>query len=264
MTGLLTPGDIRFFLRIVRRAGDMALKMQRRGIDVSVKSDSTLVTAADGAVQNYLLGKISRRFPRAGLVYEEEFDRSAPVLDDERMTVVIDPVDGTAVYSMLLPTWCVSVGILQGYRFRYGFVYSPASGLFFHNDDSNAYLNGHVIRCTDEMEITSETGIFISAEVGSVVKGDFPGKVRNLGSTALHAVMVADNARNRLLSYSGASYLWDWAGAIPVVEKAGGRVSYLSGNEFDVKAIVENRYRLPESAVAYSERDFSRVRRFFF
>ena len=92
---------------------------------------------------------------------------------------------------------------------------------------------------------------------------DFPGKIRNLGSTALHACLTADSARNRTLAFIGKSNLWDWAGAVPIVQKAGCQVRYISGEEIDYRAVINNKFRLLDFIVVYNSKDFKFIRDVF-
>lgn len=212
----------------------------------------SIVTEADYWVQNFLVDRISKQFPEFNFIYEENFDRDVASMDAEKVNVIIDPIDGTAMFSMGLPIWCVSLGFFKGYEPMQGFVYAPGSRIFLYNDEKEAYLNNSPVRVLPEMTMDSESNIFHSSEIKGKLKINFPGKVRNLGSTALHAALVADNARNRVLAFTGKSYIWDWAGAIPIIRKAGGAVRYLNGREIDFKKVVENRYAMEDFVVASS------------
>ncbi len=236
--------------------------MQRGKLDVTRKEDSSIVTQADIWVQNYLTEKISERFSNFQFISEEETHRITDFSGD-KISVIIDPIDGTAMFSMHLPIWCISVGIFKGYTPLYGFVFSPGSDLLFYNDDENSYLNGKKLVSDPDIVIEKETNIFYSSEIKDIKITDFPGKVRNLGSTALHACLTADNSRNRLLAFIGKSYLWDWAGAIPVFLKAGVNLKYLNGRDLDFKAIIENKFELEDYAVAYNSRDFEIIKNIF-
>ena len=236
--------------------------MQRGKLDVTRKEDSSIVTQADIWVQNYLTEKLTERFRSFQFISEEETDRITDFSGD-KISVIIDPIDGTAMFSMHLPIWCISVGIFKGYTPQYGFVFSPGSDLLFYNDDQHSYLNGKKLISDPAIEIEKETNIFYSSEIKDVSITDFPGKVRNLGSTALHACLTADNSRNRLLAFIGKSYLWDWAGAIPILLKAGVNLKYLSCKDLDYKAIVDNRFELEDYAVAYSAGDFEVIKNIF-
>ena len=83
-----------------------------------------------------------------------------------------------------------------------------------------------------------------------------------MGSTAFQACLLADNVRNRSIAFIGKSYLWDWAGAIPIVFKAGGGVKYISGKEIDFHEIVNNGYKMSDYTVAFAGSTFDIVTNF--
>jgi len=262
---ILNQDDIGFLKKLIKHAGLRALEFQQKGmdLDISRKEDSSIVTEADLWVQNYLVENIAKKYPTFNFIYEENFDRSSVTADENGVNVIIDPIDGTAMFSMGLPIWCISIGIFDGYKPVYGFVYSPASDLFFYNDNDSSYLNEKPVATDPEMKLDSESNIFHSSELKGKIDINFQGKARNLGSTALHAALVTDNVRNRVLAFAGQSYLWDWAGAIPVIEKAGGIVRYIDGSEIDYREIIENRYAMKNFIVATSRKDFSLMREIF-
>ena len=260
---ILSSRDIRFLVSIVRKAGKKAQAIQKKGFEITRKKDTSIVTRADTEVQDFLIRRISSRFPGINLIHEENFDRSVTNIEKDTLSAIIDPVDGTAMFSMYLPFWCVSVGIFRGFEPVYGFVYSPGCDMLFHCDDTSSYCNGRILTVDRELTVDAETNIFYASEVPRLYTLSSPGKIRNLGSTALHACLISDNRRNRALTFIGSGYLWDWAGAIPVIKKAGGNVRYLSGEEVDISEVVTNRYRFPQTMVAYSPDDFELVKSLF-
>ena len=135
--------------------------------------------------------------------------------------------------------------------------------MFFCNDDKHAYLNGEIVSVDKKMIVDTETNLFYSTEVRNIRSLRFPGKVRNLGSTALHACLTVDNIRNRVIGFIGKAFLWDWAGAVPIIQKAGGNVKYLSGENIDFKKVAENNYRFSDYVLAYNCLEFSIIRDFF-
>lgn len=257
----LSVDDINFFIGIVKSAGDTAFGFQKSDMDIYRKEDHSIVTEADLQSQKFLIQQIESRFTGFNFICEENLSETA-TLSDNKINVIIDPIDGTAMFSMHLPFWCVSVGIFAGTTPSYGFVYSPGCDLFFHTDNNNSYLNGRKVEVDHRAPIEKETNVFYSSEIKGV-KINFPGKARNLGSTALHACLTTDNKRNRLLAFIGKSFLWDWAGAIPVVEKAGGKLRYLDGREIDYRKIALNGFELEDYAVAFNCEDFEIIKKIF-
>jgi len=259
---IFSESDFVFFIDLIKKAGEKALLLQKTGLDVQRKEDSTIVTDADFLIQALLISEISAQYPDFIFVHEENFNTDERLITDETITVIIDPIDGTAMFSMHLPIWCISIGIFKGFEPLYGFVYSPGSDMLFHTDNENSYLNNNRLIVDKNIPLDSETNIFCSSEMDfSRIK--FPGKIRNLGSTALHACLTADNKRNRLLAFTGKSFLWDWAGAIPVSRKAGGNIKYLNGADIDIKGIIDNGYALEDYAVIYNSDDFELIKGIF-
>ncbi len=258
-----TTDDFNFFTSLIREAGDAARRIQNSFIEVSRKSDATIVTQADLMVQEALVRGISSRYDGLHYIHEENNPGNAPEVDDDTVSVIIDPIDGTAMYSMYLPEWCVSVGIFRGFRPVFGFVYSPGFNMFFHNDGVHAYLNGRMVRAEKNIAVDSETNIFCASEAQNEYCFEFRGKIRNLGSTALHACLAADSARNRTLAFIGRSNLWDWAGAIPIILNAGVSLRYINGDEIDFRTVMRNNFRFPDYVLAYNAEHFESVRKLF-
>lgn len=263
MGNILSVGDIDYIKNAVLEAGDIAGRIQKGKLNIQRKGDRSIVTEADHIVQSYLIEKIGSRIRNMTFIHEENFDKETNSANEKGFNCIIDPIDGTAMFSMYLPIWCVSVGIMEGYRPIYGFVYSPGSSMLFHNDDKNSYLNDDIVKVNRDMTIDCETNIFYSTEIYGKFHIDFKGKVRNIGSTALHACLTVDNKRNRVLAFMGKSYIWDWAGAIPIIRKAGGNIKYINGEELDIKQIIENRYELKDFAIVYNSDDFSSIKNIF-
>ena len=235
--------------------------MQQRGFSLSRKKDLSIVTDADILIQEYLYRKISARFKDAVVICEEGFEPDINLMDEKKMSVIIDPIDGTAMLTMGLPFWCVSLGIFDGFKPVYGFIYSPACGLFFSNDDGNAFCNGTVIKTDKSLAPESETNVFFASEFIKDYDLAVVGKIRNLGSTALHAALVAYNTKSRGIAFVGGGNLWDWAGALPILQRAGADVKYMSGKDIDFSAIAANGYRFLEVMLAYSSENFEQARK---
>ena len=255
--------DFTFFKKIILSAGKLALNYQKKGLEINQKSDMTVVTQADLAVQDFLITKISDRYHNFKFIYEENFEKNIDLLDDDSITIIIDPIDGTAIYSMYLPFWCVSVAIFKGTTPLYGFIYSPETNMFFYNDNKASYLNSNPVSVSDYIPLEKETNMLSASELQGKLSINFPGKIRNFGSTALHAALVTNNKKNRIMLFVGKAYLWDWAAAIPIVLTAGGKISYLSGKKIDFQGVVKNNYKFKEFVIAYSGIEFKKIQDFF-
>src|SRR5438067_1250192 len=108
---------------IARRAGAIALRHFRRA-KAERKADRTLVTAADREVEAALVAELGRLLPDAAIVGEEGAAREGR----GSLTIVLDPIDGTAGFVAGLGTWCICIGILEDDRPAAGVVYAPVLG----------------------------------------------------------------------------------------------------------------------------------------
>ena len=76
---------------IARQAGEILLQKMREGVSVQAKGAIDLVTDADLAAEEFVVGELSRRFPQHGILAEEGGRREGT----GDYLWVIDPVDGT-------------------------------------------------------------------------------------------------------------------------------------------------------------------------
>ena len=133
---LFSDQDFDYFIQLITSAGELALSLQKSGIEIQRKKDATIVTEADLKVQDFLISDISNNYPDFKFIHEENFNRAKSSITEDNVSVIIDPIDGTAMFSMHLPIWCVSIGIFRVFEPLYGFVYSPGSYMIFHKDKS--------------------------------------------------------------------------------------------------------------------------------
>ena len=71
---------------------------------------------------------------------------------------------------------------------------------------------------------------------------DFP-RVRSFGSTLAHLIYVADSTA--VAAVTRRVMIWDLAGALPLLDRCGVALSYLSGAAFDPAPLLDGR-PLPE------------------
>ncbi|HAF85345.1 MAG TPA: inositol monophosphatase, partial [Sphaerochaeta sp.] len=95
--------------KAVEDAGLYAKERQRE-IHRAYKTDGSVITETDLSISKRILSVVSSLFPEANIISEETlttFSLEAPY------TFVLDPIDGTDVYSQGLPSWAVALGVLD-------------------------------------------------------------------------------------------------------------------------------------------------------
>ena len=230
---------------IVTAAGEIA-RTYFQNVVAERKADRTLVTAADRAVEEFLVARIPAAAPGVRILGEEFGATSS---GDGGCTLTIDPIDGTSAFVAGLPTWCVTVGLVWDGRAVGGITHLPMTGETYVAESGEAHWNGRVIpagrRPAGEGDPFILTHSDFHRSSRSAIR--FRGKVRALGSTAYHMALVARGAA--LAALLGRARIWDLAAGAALLAAVGGEICYLSGAPVDLRALLGGE-RAPDYVVA--------------
>ena len=223
-------------------AGSMALEGQRNMCfsERDYKEDGSVVTDVDKKLEVFLSEKIAALYPASNILAEE----TSHIFDaDKPFTFVIDPIDGTDVFSQDMAGWSISVGLLDK-RLKpiAGFVYAPRLELFFFADIAcPATFNGADISMPSKSDlVTPGLNLMVPSRVHQQVDlGRFPGKIRSIGSAALHlcfpliyhGVFGAVESRGTLI--------WDIAGSHAINRSLGFDLEYLNNHPINYSAMTD-------------------------
>ena len=203
-------------------AGKLAAEMQK-SVHRSFKADGSVLTEADTAISRLIIDKIHTLFPEAAIISEEEDPEEKR---NAEYVFVLDPIDGTDVYSQGLPSFAVSLGLLDGNREPVGaYIAAPRFGigggsLFVRLDPGKRPLmNGEEIPVPQGKDEIHEITIGSKGPVEFDFTG-YKGKIRVLGSTIIHLLAPA-----LLPSIEGTvvqkCYAWDIASSHAVLKALG-------------------------------------------
>jgi myo-inositol-1(or 4)-monophosphatase len=243
----------------VRKAAEVALH-QFGQVRPERKPDRTLVTEADREVERRLVQELRALLPDAAVLAEE--GTRSPQREREQPTWVVDPIDGTAVFVAGLPTWSISVALVDTTGPTLGCVHLPVSGeMFLATGEPPLRWNGAAVDRRPEgarwgPSADDQIALLVPSQHHRYYRVDFPGKLRSLGSTAAHFAWVA---RGVAVGAVARGRLWDLAGALACCQAAGVSFGYLSGAPVDWSALLEGGWT-PEPVVAAHPLDLERVR----
>ncbi len=228
---------------LVRQASELALgrfgKVQGRA-----KPDRTLVSAVDEEVEALLTQGLQRRFPGETIVGEEA--GATGTLEGPVWSV--DPIDGTSAYLSRLPYWGVSVGLLVEGRPVLGIVDLPALGeTFWATAGNGAWLQTERwgrerLQVQSHRELDGEAMLCVPSNAHRCYRVDFPGKLRSLGCTVAHVLLVA---RGDAVGALMRVQMWDLAGCGAILAEAGGRMETLEGGPVNLLDLLPGRGPLP-------------------
>ncbi len=218
-------------IAVLREAGASALK-ERARLSSELKHDNSLVTSADRAIEQLLRDRLTESMPNTGFIGEESaLEMPAVELQHalEGTSWVVDPIDGTAAYAQGLPTWGVSVGLMEGGRLLEGAIFVPVEDqLLMTSGDRLLYASA--LRSTRSVaprlkEVSApELPRRGCGMVGISQKVAKHG--RFLGDGPVHAAAscvysVMQLLLGRYSAYVASLKLWDIAAALPMLERLG-------------------------------------------
>ncbi len=221
-----------FAKKIALKAGRTALsKHYCKLTSVTLKQDTSPVTAADHESNRIILSAIKAKFPSHNIVSEE-----SPVLNnDSEYTWYIDPIDGTSNFVHSIPAWCVSIGLYKNYKPFIGVIYDPIHNhLYSAQKGKGAYLNGKRINASGSVSFKGMpidiAGIRSPAArarriryFSKLMRGEFLD--RAAGSSALALARLAAGNIGALILIENKP--WDIAAGGLIVLEAGGSLSVL-------------------------------------
>lgn len=187
------------------------------------KADGSLVTQSDQWADEVLREAIASQFPTHGVLSEEV----AHILPDNDWCWVIDPLDGTTNFARGLPLWGISLGLLYQGTPVFGYVHFPPLQQSFYGFwpgtsgltmPTGAYRNHTPIHSSTD-PITANHFFNLCARSVSVLKQDFPCKIRMLGVATYNLLTVAAGAT--LGGVEATPKIWDIAAVWAIAQAAG-------------------------------------------
>jgi myo-inositol-1(or 4)-monophosphatase len=234
---------LREAVRIARDAGTLLLELARTDVEIRHKGEVDLVTRADRASEDLILGAVRSLFPGHGILSEESGTVRGP--DGGGWAWVVDPLDGTTNYAHGLPIWSVSIGILRDGEPRVAVVLDPTRNeCFTAVRGRGARLDGTSIRVSEARALEHAllvTGFPYDVRRSTDNNLDHFARfatraraVRRLGSAALDLAYVACGRFDGFWELK--LHPWDVAAGWLLVEEAGGVVTRFAGEPFDLRA----------------------------
>lgn len=246
----------------IREAGAFAVANQK-GISIKTKADGSPVTVVDITISDMIIDTITELLPSCNIISEEsltEFKKDAPY------SFILDPIDGTDVFSQGLPSFAIALGILDSNRVPVGaMIYAPRFGvgeneLFLRLDPGlELLLNG--LRVKTEQKDDVEQITMSSKGQRLIDFTDYNGKVRTFGSTIIH--MIAPIVFKNISGCVNAPcYVWDFAASHAVLKSQGYDVKYwnLEPVEYTDELLIE-RKRLKGFILAGTEKGIEKLQR---
>jgi myo-inositol-1(or 4)-monophosphatase len=257
--------DIQKLLPLLRECGEIALRYYDDP-PLEIKADKSIVTVADKAIEARLAEEFDRPEEGVFLIGEETVkSRSEEYIQNAlRGTAwVLDPIDGTAPYSIGLPAWGISVALMENGVIKEGAIYLPPQNdcLFTDGDKVRRCADMRGGGAVEDFEFKahplSPDGIISASQ-----KGMKSGSFRMSNQIFAWSGCVASFYYlfiGKILAYVASLKLWDVAASLAILERSSMAARAYNGKKlsgtvteefFELAADSPDRWRLHSFAIA--------------
>jgi myo-inositol-1(or 4)-monophosphatase len=244
--------DLVAIQEIIRSASASSLAIYYARSTADYKSDGSIVTEADLAMQQALTTALAERYPTVAMLGEEvSEEQQLEVINSSDDYWCLDPVDGTTNFHATVPLFSVSLGLISQGEVQLGIVYDPNRDEFFGAIKGQGFwINGARVARPDQPREPGSCIAFIdfkrlSDAISTSLVLDTPYKSqRNIGTCALEWAWLAAGRVNLLLH--GRERIWDYSAGVLLTREAGGRCE-----TFDAEPVFKQTL-VPRSVIAAS------------
>jgi len=205
-------------------------------VQAMAKADGSIVTQVDHDASALALGLLKRHFPADGIVCEEE---PIPHQPQAPRQWVIDPLDGTAMFSRGFPAWGMGLALLQGGHPLEGYLRFPLLGETYGFYQGQGWLNGQPFRRLDPVLLPDNQMLMVGAKLHWQLPLDRleTYKLRDFGSTLYHIISVALGRAEAVIT--PRCCIWDLAPALPFTRAMGLTEQFLDGSPLSLEALLD-------------------------
>lgn len=224
-----------FAVKFAYQAWDIIKNNFLKNNNTSWKWDNTVVTQVDHEINTLFIQTVQSQFPTHSIRGEEE----SYIQTDSEYTWICDPIDGTALFTMGVPTSTCGIALLHHDTLVLWVIYDPyIDRMYVAEQWKWATCNDQAIHVSDASDMSKH---YIAAASWSWCKyninqlrpyiKDHQGKITTAGSIQYSGGLVA--AGKMLGCIFGGNTIHDIAPVHIIVQESGGTVTDLQGDPID-------------------------------
>ncbi|MCH7881403.1 MAG: inositol monophosphatase family protein [Proteobacteria bacterium] len=244
--------DLLVIQRIILKSAQSSLIPYFTRSSADYKSDGSIVTEADLAMQQSLTTALHIRYPKILMLGEELSEKQQlEVMNAGEDYWCLDPLDGTNNYHHTLPIFSVSLALISAGEIILAIVYDPMREEFFSAlKGQGLWINGQKVNQPVQPESMNQSIAFVDfkrlnmgIKLRLIERAPYKSQ-RNFGSCALEWAWLAAG-RTQLLLH-GSEKFWDYAAGYLLSTEAGGQNETIDGGP------IFNQSLTPRSVIAAS------------
>lgn len=226
--------DLNAVASLLEESGALAMSMAGR-LNPSFKSDRSIVTDADKAVESLLSKEFDRPAEGARMIGEETSSSKDAAYVDAALkgsAWIVDPIDGTAPFAHDIPLWGVSIGFMQGGVLKEGAIFLPPLGEMIGTSNGATYRAAagmgkdrnwslaEKLKPMKRPEAPFDDGAILNISQrmarGGLIR--LPNPVHSLCSCVYSSAALMTG---RHIAYIFSAKIWDMAGSLPALKNLG-------------------------------------------
>lgn len=199
-------------------------------------------TRADLKLEKIIMSRLSRLGKDYGIIAEESASkerlerRVAPVRPKSGRYWIVDPIDGTFAFRHNIPTWGISVGLIEEsqngiFTSVLGSVYMPCIDTIFYNDNNISYEANNASEKSVQVKIMEPPKIEDLRKNNIVTVGNDKSRIAEFLTDKLrddmpgsYVAQVLGVAKGQYLGTIMRARIWDMAGCHAVAKDLGVKV----------------------------------------
>ncbi len=237
----MQPAIINIFEKAARKAGKILTRDfgEIENLQIQSKSIGDFVTNADVNVEKSLIETLKYYYPSYSYITEE-----SGIIKGDENTIIIDPIDGTSNFIHGIPHVSIIISKMIHNKITDGIIYNPILNEFFWSSlGKGSWCNNKRLRVSNRTQMSDcliGTGIPFGDrvyrnyldEIDQISK--FSAGIRRLGSAGLDLAYVAAGKLDGF--WENGLNLWDISSGVLMVKEAGGKISNMHGEEWNIKS----------------------------
>ena len=217
-------------------AGEVSLKLRKKGLTKEIKSDNTPVSNGDLEVNKIITEKISSLTSDIPIISEETLDNKS--ITNLKDFWLIDPIDGTYDYINDLDEFTINAGLIINQEPVAGLIYAPAKQRMFYSYGNNLsfeLMKGKSIKLECKKDFNKNEITFVSysnkikPEIEKIHKKLNVKKLVPMKSSLKFCVIAAGEYEGYVAEPRACE--WDIAAGHAILKHAGGIITDFNGHE---------------------------------
>ncbi|MDB2550865.1 hypothetical protein N9X24_03285 [Rickettsiales bacterium] len=239
--------NIEILNKITIKAGKIAMTYYNQNYDIKTKDDNSPVTAADFAVNDYIISSLRQIYPDIAIISEENSYESNLKATKERQIFIIDPIDGTRAFINKKSQFTINIGYVQDGKFVLGFIYAPILDILYYSDHNKSYkLQNNKLQILQNKDNDFKNGIIQTSSMGRTENIKIAEEFKNLqikkiiqSSSSYKFCLIAEAVAD-FYPRRGNMRIWDVAAAFGILKFLDYQFLDLSRNKITFDRMIDD------------------------